>query len=163
MPALLLNASGEPLEIISVERAVVLLLTGRAFPIDSDHERPLRSPSMQMPRPRVVCLTRYIHVPQRHIAVTRRSVLARDGRRCAYCNGVATTIDHVVPRARGGTHSWENVVAACRDCNGAKGDQLLDELGWELPSPPAAPAPYRLLAQAVAHNADLGPWQAATV
>jgi hypothetical protein len=82
---------------------------------------------------------------RRQLRVSLANLLVRDQGRCAYCSGPATTIDHVVPRSRGGTHSWENVVAACRPCNLAKGNHLLTELGWSLPDPPAAPQGLRWL------------------
>ena len=66
--------------------------------------------------------------------------LARDGHRCAYCGAVATSLDHVVPRSRGGEHVWENVVAACARCNRLKADRLVSELGWRLRATPRAPA-----------------------
>ena len=76
-------------------------------------------------------LSRYVRVPYRRaVPMTRAGVLRRDGRRCAYCGRRADTIDHVVPRSRGGAHTWENCVAACRLCNSRKADRLLDELGW---------------------------------
>jgi 5-methylcytosine-specific restriction endonuclease McrA len=71
--------------------------------------------------------------------LTRRAVLRRDGGRCAYCSAAADTVDHVIPKSRGGRHDWANVVASCQQDNLAKGDQLLDELGWSLPFLPRAP------------------------
>lgn len=137
---LLLNASYEPLIVVPVQRAVALVLTGRAEVVDADASRPLRSPSTVMPRPLVARLVRYVRVPRRSAAVvSRRGVLARDGARCAYCAAPASTVDHVVPRSRGGPHAWENVVAACRDCNARKDDRTLDELGWRLRVTPTRP------------------------
>ena len=72
-------------------------------------------------------------------AVTRAGVLKRDGRHCAYCQGRAETVDHVVPRSRGGGHSWENCVACCARCNARKADRLLAEIGWCLPTVPGPP------------------------
>jgi 5-methylcytosine-specific restriction endonuclease McrA len=72
--------------------------------------------------------------------MTRAGVLRRDGRRCVYCGRRADTIDHVVPRSRGGTHTWDNCVAACRLCNSRKADRLLEELGWKLAGAPRAPS-----------------------
>jgi 5-methylcytosine-specific restriction endonuclease McrA len=74
------------------------------------------------------------------VPMTRAGVLRRDGRRCAYCGRRADTIDHVVPRSRGGGHTWENCVAACRLCNSKKADRLLGELGWTLERPPRPPS-----------------------
>jgi 5-methylcytosine-specific restriction endonuclease McrA len=81
------------------------------------------------------------------VPLSRRAVFTRDGQTCVYCGNSATSIDHVVPRSRGGTHTWDNVVAACRRCNHTKADRSLAEMGWALPHPPRTPsgAAWRLL------------------
>ena len=136
---LLLNASLEPLCVVSVHRAVTLVLSGKATILEMD-ARMLRSERSAVPLPLVLCLTRYVHVPvRRAVAPTRRTVLQRDGHRCAYCGGGADTVDHVHPRSRGGRHEWSNVVAACGRCNHRKADRLLREIGWELSFVPRAP------------------------
>ncbi len=136
---LVLNASGEPLCVVSLHRAVTLMLTGKAVVLETDG-RLLRSPRVSVPVPLVLCLTRYVHVPHRRVAPpTRRTVLHRDAHRCAYCGGKADTVDHVLPRSRGGAHEWRNVVAACASCNHRKADRLLSELGWQLGFEPLAP------------------------
>jgi len=90
-----------------------------------------------------------VKVPHRSaVPLTRRAVFARDGGRCAYCGATAASIDHVVPRSRGGRHSWDNVVAACHRCNRIKADRTPADLGWRLraqPSQPTGPA-WRVLA-----------------
>jgi len=90
--------------------------------------------------PSVIRLRSYVRVPYRaRIPMTRAALMHRDRFRCAYCGGKADTVDHVVPRSRGGEHSWENCVAACSSCNHRKADKLLTELGWTLrlvPTPP---------------------------
>jgi 5-methylcytosine-specific restriction endonuclease McrA len=137
--ALLLNASGDPLCIVTLHRAVVLVMSGKANVVESDG-RVLHSAHLQMPVPVVLVLTRYVHVPHRRpVPPTRRTVLQRDDHRCAYCGGGADTVDHVQPRSRGGRHEWTNVVAACVRCNHRKADRTLHELGWELPFRPRAP------------------------
>ncbi|MCC2334236.1 HNH endonuclease [Cellulomonas wangsupingiae] len=137
--ALLLNASGDPLCIVTLHRAVMLVMSGKATVLESDG-RMLHSPHVQMPLPVVLVLTRYVHVPHRRpVPPTRRTVLQRDDHRCAYCGGGADTVDHVQPRSRGGRHEWTNVVAACVRCNHRKADRTLHELGWELPFRPRAP------------------------
>lgn len=136
---LLLNASGEPLCIVTLHRAVVLVMSGKATVLESDG-RVLHSSHLQLPLPVVLVLTRYVHVPPRRaVPPTRRTVLQRDDHRCAYCGGGADTVDHVQPRSRGGRHEWTNVVAACARCNHRKADRTLHELGWELPFRPRAP------------------------
>lgn len=137
--SLVLNASGEPLCVVTLHRAVTLVLTGKATIVETDG-RVLRSATMSVPVPLVLCLNRYVRVPRRRtVPPTRRTVLQRDGQRCAYCTGPADTVDHVVPRSRGGRHEWSNVVAACVRCNHRKADHTLAELGWELAFVPRAP------------------------
>lgn len=138
---LLLNASGEPLGAVGFQRAVVMVVCGKA-----ELEAPaadgalLRSEHLVIPCPSVIRLPVYVHVPYRaRVPLTRAGLMARDARRCAYCGGPAETIDHVVPRSRGGPHTWENCVACCGRCNRRKADRLLAELGWHLARTPRPP------------------------
>lgn len=138
---LLLNATFEPLAVVTAKRAVVLMLTGKAECVEAALEgAAFHSENLSIPAPSVMRLSRYVRVPYRRaVPMTRAGVLRRDGRRCAYCGRRADTIDHVVPRSRGGEHTWDNCVAACRGCNSRKADRLLAELGWILgvvPRPP---------------------------
>src|SRR5687768_7278827 len=147
---LLLNASFEPLNVISWKRAVELVLSGEVDVLEETDD-PVRSQHLAMQRPSVVRLRYFVKLPWKEtIPLTRRAVVARDGGRCAFvdqprarkhpqCTVEATTIDHVVPRSKGGPHRWENVVAACRACNGHKDDRTLADLGWTLPFTPKAP------------------------
>ncbi|WP_372594501.1 HNH endonuclease [Actinotalea sp.] len=137
--ALVLNASREPLCVVALKRAVALVLSGKAVVLEQD-PLPLRSARASLPAPQVIVLTRYVHVPYRGtVPPTRRTVLQRDARRCAYCAGPADTVDHIQPRSRGGRHEWTNVAAACARCNHRKADRLLSELGWELLVTPTVP------------------------
>ncbi len=150
MRVLLLNASHEPLHVVAARRAIGLMLDGKAEILESGPE-PIRSESMQFHRPSVIRLCRYRSIPFASVVpLSTRAVLSRDGYRCRYCGGKATTVDHVVPRSRpGGDHVWENVVAACVSCNQRKGDRLLGEIGWSLDYSPVRPtgAVARLLVQ----------------
>ena len=139
---LLLNASFEPLAVVTAKRAIVLLLAGKAECVQVALEgAAFRSENLSLPAPSVMRLSRYVRVPYRHaVPMTRAGVLRRDGRRCAYCARRADTIDHVVPRSRGGKHTWENCVAACRACNSRKADRLVEELGWTLKVRPGPPS-----------------------
>ena len=144
---LLLNATYEPLCVVSSRRAIVLVLAEKAVPVDAAAEV-VHAERVSLPVPVVVRLTRYVRVPYpAQVPLSRRAVFTRDGQTCVYCGGSATSIDHVVPRSRGGTHTWDNVVAACRRCNHTKADRSLAELGWKLPHPPHTPsgAAWRLL------------------
>jgi 5-methylcytosine-specific restriction endonuclease McrA len=137
--ALVLNATYEPLCVVPLRRAVVLVLAEKAVVVE-ESSQVMHSERLAVPVPTVVRLARFVRVPFRHdVPLTRRAVLDRDGHACAYCGGRADTIDHVRPRSRGGTHVWTNVVAACARCNHRKGDRLLSELGWRLGSAPAQP------------------------
>jgi 5-methylcytosine-specific restriction endonuclease McrA len=136
---LLLNASFEPLGVISPRRAVTLVLGGKAEPVE-EGEEPFRSEKMVFRIPAVLRLLKYVKVPfRRSLAVTRKAVLARDGGKCAYCSKTASTIDHIHPRSKGGKHIWTNVVASCQPCNSKKDDKLLSDLGWKLRIKPTEP------------------------
>ncbi len=144
---LLLNATYEPLCVVSSRRAIVLVLAEKAEPVDSAPDV-VHAATISLQVPIVVRLTRYVRVPfPASVPLSRRAVFTRDGQTCVYCGSSATSIDHVVPRSRGGTHTWDNVVAACRRCNHMKADRSLAELGWKLPHPPRTPsgAALRLL------------------
>ena len=137
---LVLNASYEPLCVVSMRRAVVLVLAEKAYVVESG-DGFMHSAHRCVPIPQVVRLARYVRVPfRRQVPLTRRAVLARDAHRCVYCTVKADTIDHVVPRSRGGRNEWTNVVAACARCNHRKGDRLLTEIGWTLPRSPMQPS-----------------------
>ncbi|MGN7133951.1 HNH endonuclease [Rhodococcoides corynebacterioides] len=147
---LLLNATYEPLTALPMRRAVVLLVCEKATVVHDDDQGPLvRSVDLALQVPSVIRLRTYVRVPYRaRIPMTRSALMHRDRFRCAYCGGKAETIDHVVPRSRGGGHSWENCVACCAPCNHRKADKLLSELGWTLRAaltPPTGPH-WRLLA-----------------
>jgi 5-methylcytosine-specific restriction endonuclease McrA len=139
---LLLNATYEPLALVSDRRAVVLVLGGRAEAVAFHSDSPVfRSSHLTIEIPAIVRLSHMVRIPKwaRTPPLTRRAVLRRDGGRCAYCEEPADTIDHVVPRSRGGGHEWSNVVASCKRDNLRKADLLLSELGWTLAFQPKAP------------------------
>lgn len=139
MRTLVLNAGYEPLAVVTFRRALVLVLAGKAS-IIAEGEEPVVGPREVLSRPSVILLNRYVKVPYREGSVaTRRGVLRRDNHLCGYCGKTATTIDHILPRSRGGADSWENLVACCLRCNNLKGDRTLAQMGWELrvvPRPP---------------------------
>lgn len=140
MRTLVLNAGYEPLAVVSFKRALVLVMNEKAVIVERVENDPVWCASGVYDRPAVIVLTRYVRVPTgRHVPVTRRGVLRRDGHRCAYCGKSATTIDHVQPRSRGGKDSWENLVACCLRCNNLKGDRTPQEMAWSLRTTPGAP------------------------
>lgn len=140
MRTLVLNAGYEPLAIVSFRRALVLVMNKKASVIECVYDDPVRTASGCYDRPVVIVLSRYVRMPRaRYAPVTRRGVLRRDGNRCGYCGKSASTIDHVLPRSRGGRNSWENLVACCLRCNNIKSDRTPQEMGWELRLTPAPP------------------------
>lgn len=137
--ALVLNATYEPLCVVPLRRAVVLVLAEKAVVVEAG-EHVMHSERLAITVPTVVRLSRFVRVPyRREVPLTRRAVLERDEHACVYCGVRADTIDHVRPRSRGGTHVWTNVVAACARCNHRKGDRMLPELGWHLRTAPVQP------------------------
>ena len=137
--SLVLNATYEPLCVVAVRRAVVLVLKEKAQLVHATDQR-LHSEKLAMPVPSVVRLNYFVKVPfQARVALNRKAVFARDGHRCQYCGIAAENLDHVVPRSRGGPHTWENVVASCRSCNARKEARLPNECGMVLRRPPVAP------------------------
>jgi 5-methylcytosine-specific restriction endonuclease McrA len=139
---LVLNASYEPLNVCTVRRAHVLVFKGKAEVIE-DLPRPLRSASDTFRWPHVIRLVQYVRVPRAvKRKISRRALFARDGWKCQYCGSAGKlTLDHVVPRSRGGDSVWENVVTSCAPCNMRKGNRLPNEVEMTLRRLPRAPAP----------------------
>ncbi len=140
---LVLNASYEPLNVCTVRRAHVLVYKGKAEVIEH-LGKPLRSAAAEFVWPHVIRLLSYVRVPRSvQRKISRRALFARDEWRCQYCgtDSGKLTLDHVVPRSRGGESIWENVVTSCAPCNLRKGDRTLDEVGMRLNKQPRPPAP----------------------
>src|SRR5205823_3946614 len=140
---LVLNASYEPLNVTTVRRAHVLVYKGKAEVIE-ELDQPLHSATDTYPWPHVIRLVTYVKVPRTaQRKISRRALFARDEWSCVYCgtSGGRLTLDHVVPRSRGGESDWENVVTACAPCNLRKGDKLPEEASMTLRRPPRPPAP----------------------
>ena len=139
MRTLVLNAGYEPLAVVSFRRAVVLVLGGKATVLAA-HADEVVSTSSRFVRPSVIILRRYVRAPySTSVPVSRRGVLRRDAHRCVYCGSAATTVDHVMPRSRGGLDTWANLVACCVRCNNVKGTRTADEMGWVMKSRPYTP------------------------
>lgn len=137
--ALVLNASYEPLCVVPSRRALMLVMAAKAEVVTTT-DRVFHSERASFPEPSIVRLTYFVKVPyQARVALNRRAVFARDGHKCQYCGAPAENIDHIIPRSKGGTHTWENVVAACRPCNMRKEDRLLHESGMKLRCKPTVP------------------------
>jgi 5-methylcytosine-specific restriction endonuclease McrA len=140
---LVLNATYEPLSVVSVRRAVLLLLKEKAEVVEAA-EAYLRSERARVPVPLVIRLVCYVRIPNRmSLPVSRRTVLARDHYTCQYCGTqpgrAQLTMDHVIPRSRGGETCWENVVSACGPCNRRKGNRTPEEARMPVLQTPRRP------------------------
>ncbi len=158
MRVLVLNASYEPLQIISVRRAVILLLQEKAELVEAAQQQ-LRAAGFAMDVPLVIRLVRYIRIPrQMKLPCSRRGVIARDRETCQYCGiqpgRAQLTIDHVVPRSQGGQTVWDNVVTACRDCNRKKGGRTPEQANMQLRTVPRQPqyVAFALLGELERHD-----------
>ena len=130
-PVLVLNASYEPINICGARRALVLILKGVARS-EEEHGTLLHAARVRVPMPSVIRLLEYRRIPHQTRALSRKNILLRDRNTCQYCAEVLPaaelTLDHVVPRSRGGMSTWENLVACCHTCNRRKGNQMIHEL-----------------------------------
>lgn len=145
---LALNASYEPLTLVPMRRAVRLLLDGKAEIVEADDGAVVRSEKLAFPRPQVIRLTKFIHVPRRfRRQVTNTFLFARDGYRCQYCGRLQgelkpreqLTRDHLIPMSRGGLNEWTNVVTACSPCNTRKANRMPHEIGMHPLTVPTEP------------------------
>jgi 5-methylcytosine-specific restriction endonuclease McrA len=137
---LVLNAGYEPLGLASVKRAVILVMNGTAEVVEESGDY-LRTPRAPYPVPSIIRLKRLVRRPPGRLALNRRNILRRDAYTCQYCGkkGSDLTVDHVLPKSRGGRGIWENLVAACRPCNLKKKNRTPEEAGMKLARRPAAP------------------------
>ena len=147
--ALVLNATYEPLGVVPARRAVCLVLCDKADIVEDDGSV-VRSERTTIAGPLVIRLRYVVKVPfNRGTAMSRRAIFARDEHRCGYCGAAADSIDHVMPRSRGGQNVWENVIAACRPCNLHKRDRTPHEAGMILAKTPHTPRDMAWITTAV--------------
>jgi len=137
---LVLNASYEPINVCSLQRAVVLVLKRKAEVLERAAQALRSAAGAVLDHPLVIRLVYYVRVPRNEARkISRRAVFARDGYACQYCGATShLTLDHVTPRCRGGSSSWDNVVTCCSPCNLRKGDRLPEEVNMrtQQPRPP---------------------------
>ena len=145
---LALNSSFEPLTMVPLRRALRLVIDGKAEIVEADEGRAVRSEKLALPRPIVIRLMKFIHVPRRfRRQVTNTFLFARDRYRCQYCGRTqaelrpreSLTRDHLIPLSRGGTNDWTNVVTACSPCNTRKANRLPHEIGMHPLHTPVEP------------------------
>ena len=140
---LVLNAGYEPLSLVSVRRAIVLLLREKAEMLEATQQM-LSGANFSMPEPLVIRLVHYVRLPHRRVPATRTAIMLRDAFTCQYCGSTPgrheLTVDHVIPRSRGGRHDWTNLVTACKRCNQVKGSAMPDEVQMRLVHRPFEPS-----------------------
>jgi len=138
-PVLVLNASYEPINICAARRAIVLVLKGLAMS-EEENGHDLHAARITMRVPSVIRLLEYRRIPHQTRALSRKNILLRDRNICQYCGVVLPsgelTLDHVIPRSRGGSSTWENLVACCHSCNRRKGNHMLGETDMKLMKEP---------------------------
>jgi 5-methylcytosine-specific restriction endonuclease McrA len=139
-PVLVLNANFEPINVCNTRRAIGLVLSGKASLVLNGRGE-IKTVSRTFPRPSIIRLDRMVKRPRPRVRLTKREILRRDDFTCQYCGARVPylTIDHIVPRRLGGRHSWDNLVAACPNCNHHKGGRTLEQSQMHLLRPPAEP------------------------
>ena len=138
---LVLNQDYSALTVCSVERAVILIHLQKVHLVEARDGQVVRSPSTKLPWPSIVRLKSYVRVPYKKVMLSRKNVLRRDRSTCQYCGSRSNlTIDHVLPKSRGGRDTWTNLVAACVTCNNRKGDRTPDEANMDLAREPFRPS-----------------------
>ncbi|MGQ9678907.1 MAG: HNH endonuclease [bacterium] len=137
---LLLNQNYEPISVCRTRRAVVLVLTRKAEPVENVRAE-LHTVNMSFPIPSVLRLNYYVRIKRREVPLTKRNILRRDNNTCQYCGirGAVMTTDHVIPKAMGGADSWENLVCACPQCNTRKGNRTPAQANMKLRRKPKTP------------------------
>ncbi|MEI7788492.1 MAG: HNH endonuclease [Chlorobiaceae bacterium] len=153
---LVLNSSYEPLSICDAQKAILLLFGGKAVPVAHHPERVICTVSRSYPLPSIVRLTFFVRVPYKRIILNRKNILIRDSFQCQYCGKTdhPLTIDHIVPRSRGGEYSWENLITACPRCNSKKGNRTPREAGMHPLKEPIRPNNLMFMQQLTAAVSD---------
>ncbi len=138
---LVLNQDFSPMAVCSVQRAFILIYMEKAEIIKRAANRSIRTVTTSFPMPAVVRLNKYIHIPYKSVVLSRNNIFKRDNFTCQYCGSKEhLTLDHVIPRSKGGGTNWKNLITACKTCNAKKGDHSPEEIGMELENPPYKPS-----------------------
>lgn len=156
---LILNQSYQPLAIIPVAKAFILVWLNKADIIEVYDGVLLRTTSQSFECPSVIRLKKFSKIPFRRVELNKKNIHKRDGNRCVYCGGSENlTIDHVIPKSRGGQHTWDNLVTACMKCNNKKDNYLLEEIGMAIPKIPKL-TPLHFLLNSSKQNMEIwGPY-----
>ncbi len=137
---LVLNQDFTPISVCSVQRAFLLVFLKKAELLSEKSDAALRSVNECFPFPSVIRVLKYAHIPYKGVVLTRHNVFKRDAFLCQYCGtGKDLTLDHLIPRSKGGKSTWTNLVTACKSCNARKGDYALEQIGMRLSRKPIRP------------------------
>ncbi|OEK05309.1 HNH endonuclease [Roseivirga misakiensis] len=138
---LVLNQDYSPISVCSSERAFLLIYLDKAELVHEDPSSQMRSVGRSYPTPSVIRLQKYIFIPFKSVMLTRQNIFKRDGNKCLYCgSGKDLTLDHIMPKSRGGHSSWTNLGTACKRCNSLKGNKTPEEAEMELSKQPFKPS-----------------------
>ena len=140
MQVLVLNNDYTPVSVTDMVRGFKLVYKGKAEIVEHDETNPIVTDHKVYKRPSVIRLLNYVVLPFKKLKPTRDNIFRRDGHTCVYCESKKNlTIDHVMPRSRGGENTWENLATCCTKCNGKKGDRTPEEAGMKLLQKPFKP------------------------
>lgn len=139
---LVLNQNYEPMSITNAKKAIILIFLEKAEIIENHNDLKVRSVNLSFPLPSIIRLTRFIRVPRKRIVLSRKNIVKRDNHQCQYCGttDVPVTVDHIIPKGRGGEDTWENLVCACTKCNNKKRNRTPEEAGMALLKKPQRPS-----------------------
>ena len=152
---LVLNQDNTPISICTVQRAFILNFLKKTELVQPANGYRLHSVNKSFPMPAVIRLTRYVHIPYKGVALTRQNIFKRDNFNCQYCGtSKELTLDHVIPKSKGGRSSWDNLITACRRCNTRKGDYTPDQAGISLRSRPFKPTYLMFLRDYSGYHCD---------
>lgn len=141
---LVLNADYLPINVTTFKKAFKLVYKGKAEVLETDGE--VFSSESVFKKPSVIRLVSYVHIPHRKVVMSRENIFKRDDHSCVYCGSHKNlTIDHIIPKSRGGDNSWENLITSCYKCNSIKGDKTPVEANMKLSYKPSKPTPLSFL------------------
>lgn len=141
MNILVLNADYQPLNVTSFERGFNLVFKGKAEVVEHDANSPITSSIGEYKRPLIIRLIRFIYIPYKKVPLSRYNIYRRDGHKCGYCESTSNlTLDHIVPKSRGGKNTWRNLITCCQSCNSKKDNRTAREAGMKLLVKPYRPS-----------------------
>ena len=151
---LILNSTFQPLSLATPQRALALLFS-KKINVLKESDIKLRSVGQSVAIPKVAVLTYFVKAPYaRRVALNRENIFIRDSYACQYCSNAAESIDHIIPKSKGGSHEWSNVVACCKKCNLLKADKLLGKTSLHLQKTPSIPGGNFWIKTIIGNNPD---------